>query len=157
MNFRWNISLLEEGAFFFLCHAAYNLNAACLQNELLPRIAIGGLVCVIDDGLRMDLNDYLARVSHSTTTTTRRVRTYYLRPVIFCKEKISINQRTGCDHCTCLFTYSEVTLLSCFLYYFDMLFADLSTCNLSLDLGNSFKGLAVWLQSPCLWCHTHCR
>lgn len=99
MNFRWNISLLEEGAFFFLCHAAYNLNAACLQNELLPRIAIGGLVCVIDDGLRMDLNDYLARVSHSTTTT-RRVRTYYLRPVIFCKEKIWINHRIGCDHCT---------------------------------------------------------
>ena len=99
MNFRWNISLLEEGAFFFLCHAAYNLNAACLQNELLPRIAIGGLVCVIDDGLRMDLNDYLARVFHSTTTT-RRVRTYYLRPVIFCKEKIWINHRIGCDHCT---------------------------------------------------------
>lgn len=60
LNFRWNISLLEEGA-FFLCHASYNFNAACLQNEL-PRIAMG-LVCVIDDGLR-DPNDCLARVSH---------------------------------------------------------------------------------------------
>ena len=33
--------------------------AACLQTELL-----GKVVCVIDDGLRTDLNDYLARVSH---------------------------------------------------------------------------------------------
>lgn len=38
-------------------------------------------------------------------STTRRYLTTYERSL--CKEKISINQKTGCGHCICFFKYPE--------------------------------------------------
>ena len=71
------------------------------------------MVCVIDYELRMDLNGYLARVSH--------VYYYYLRPVIY-REKV--NQKPGSFT---RFPLSEYMLLACLHCSYEEYYPSLSS------------------------------